>query len=185
MKLSLVAVMFLTCIARQTLAQTNSATTPPQPPPITGAFGLVLGTKVDLSKCRATGTSAAGDLKYVFTPTNPAEGLTKYNFQATPKTGIIYEIVAAGKFANREAAQNRLKILSLLIKNKYGMTEAEELRPKGGPMVVYKRESRYIAIGSDESGVIVALYYNDEILGELAKKERIELDSSKTDDKGL
>jgi hypothetical protein len=58
------------------LAQTNA----PAQQQITGAFGVLLGTKVNLSQYSPTAQTTDKIPMYEFTPKNPVEGLTRFGF---------------------------------------------------------------------------------------------------------
>src|SRR5208283_2501417 len=77
-------------IEPQNAAQPSEATTQQ----ITGAFGVTLGTRVDVSQYTAVGSMDDGTPVYSFTPSEPLAGMTRYYFLATPKTGLIYRIWA-------------------------------------------------------------------------------------------
>jgi hypothetical protein len=148
-------------------AQTNTTAAPTQQQ-ITGAFGLVLGTTVDLSQYQKTGETTDKTPCYGFTPQNPLEGLTTYWFQASPKSGIIFRIWAQGDC------------------KKYGQGEKEgqfddfydaKRMTRGNRSMVLK------CTGTDD--VTLNLYYTDDDLKKQADKERLELESKKPDASGL
>jgi len=164
------------------LAQTNA----PAPQQITGAFGVVLGTKVNLSQYKPTGYTTDKVPMYEFTPKNPVEGLTRYYFQATPKTGRIYCVWAIGDAENDGVCKKKQAVLRDLLKKKYGEEEKQGLRESFSDAYRIQRGTRSIVIKcSGFMDVTLNLYYTDDDLEKEAEKERIELEGKKTNDSGL
>jgi hypothetical protein len=166
-------------------AQTNTTAAPTQQQ-ITGAFGLVLGTTVDLSQYQKTGETTDKTPCYGFTPQNPLEGLTTYWFQASPKSGIIFRIWAQGDCKNDDVCKKRQAAILDLLKKKYGQGEKEgqfddfydaKRMTRGNRSMVLK------CTGTDD--VTLNLYYTDDDLKKQADKERLELESKKPDASGL
>ena len=170
----------------QVTAQTNTPAAPTQQQ-ITGAFGLVLGTAVDLSQYQKAGENPDKTPRYGFTPQNPIEGLTTYWFEATPKSGIIYRIWAQGDCKNDDACKRQQTTILDLLKKKYGQAEEEgqfddfydaKRMTRGNRSMVLKCSS-----GTDD--ITLNLYYTDDDLKKQADKERLELAAKKPDASGL
>jgi len=169
----------------QVTAPTNTPAAPTQQQ-ITGAFGLVLGTTVDLSQYQKTGDTTDKTPRYGFTPQNPIEGLTTYWFQATPKSGIIYRIWAQGDCKNTDDCKKKQAAILDLLKKKYGQEEKEgqfddfydaKRMTRGNRSMVLK------CTGTDD--VTLNLYYTDDDLKKQADKERLELAAKKPGASGL
>lgn len=101
----------------QETAQTNTAAVTTKQ--ITGAFGVNLGTKVDVSQFAVAGSMEDETPFYGFTPGEPLAGIAKYYFLATPKTGIIYRIWAKWDCPNGEVCDDRQAILAEALRKKY------------------------------------------------------------------
>jgi hypothetical protein len=169
----------------QSTAQTNTTAAPTQQQ-ITGAFGLVLGSTVDLSQYQKAGESTDKTPRYGFTPANPIEGLTTYWFQATPKSGVIYRIWAQGDCKNTDDCKTQQAAILGLLKKKYGQEEKEgqfddfsdaKRMTRGNHSVLLK------CIGTED--ITLNLYYTDDDLKKQADKERLELENKKPDASGL
>lgn len=158
---------------------------------ITGAFGVTLGTKVDLSRYKKTGEARGGIPLYGFTPKNPIEGFTTYWFQATPKTGIIYCVWAQGHFEGvdwenqHDVCKKRLAVVLDLLRKRYGQEE------KG--LFDFDPDHAFITRGNRDimvkcTGLVettLDLFYTDNDLKEQAEKERIELEGKTINGSGL
>jgi len=166
-------------------AQTN-ATAARQEQQITGAFGVTLGTTVNLSQYQKTGETTGKTPLYGFSPANPIQGLTTYWFQATPKTGIIYRVWAQGDCENNDVCKKRQAVILDLLNKKYGQEDKEGLFDDLYDMKRMTRGNRSIVLKC--TGILdvsLNLYYTDEDLEKQAEKERIELEGGDTDKNGL
>jgi hypothetical protein len=185
MRLLLFAALIVGCSVRQTTAQTNAAAAPQQQQ-ITGAFGVTLGTKVNLSQYQKTGETTDNTPLYGFTPKNPTQGLTRYYFQATPKTGIIYCVWAMGDCENDDICKKQQAVILDLLKKKYGEEDKEGMFDDLYDMKRMSRGDRSIVLKcSGFTDITLNLYYTDDALEKQAEKERVELEGKKTDDTGL
>jgi len=169
----------------QVTAQTNTPAVPTQQQ-ITGAFGLVLGTAVDLSQYQKMGEIPDKEPRYGFTPKNPIQGLTTYWFQATPKSGIIFRIWAQGDCKNDDACKKQQAAILDLLKKKYGQDEKEGQFDNFYDAKRMTRGNRSMVLkctGTDD--ITLNLYYTDDDLKKEADKERLELEAKKPDASGL
>ncbi|MEI8063819.1 MAG: hypothetical protein WCH84_07130 [Verrucomicrobiota bacterium] len=89
---------------------------------ITGAFGVNLGGKVNLSQYPVAASLEDGTPMYGINPPTPVQGLTRYYFLATPKTGIIYRLLAEGDCINSERCDDDQAMLAAALRKKYGET---------------------------------------------------------------
>jgi hypothetical protein len=156
---------------------------------IAGAFGLTLGAQVDLSSLQKTRETTDKIPMYGFMPDNPVQGLTKYYFQVTPKTGLIYCIWAIGDCESTPACVKQQAVLIDILEKKYGHQEEKGLMDTLRDSIrILKGRRSIIAKCSGIDGlqpVTVNLYYIDSDLQEQAEKERIELEGRKIDGSGL
>jgi len=157
--------------------------------PITGAFGVTLGTRVDLSKYTKTNKLDSGEPMYGFIPKNPVNGLTEYYFLATPKTGIIYRVWAIGHCGSTPVCVNQQAVLVDILEKKYGPKDELSAMDKLSDEVWISRGHRGIVVkcrGIDGlQGITLELIYGDGDLQKQAENERIELEGKKVNGSGL
>lgn len=169
------AALIATASVLPATAQTNTTPTPIQQP-ITGAFGLVLGTAVDLSQYQKAGETTDKTPRYGFTPKDPLQGLTTYWFEATPKSGVIYRIWAQGDCKNDDACKKQQTAILDLLKKKYGQEEKEGQYDDFYDAKRMTRGNRSMVLkctGTED--VTLNLSYTDDDLKKQADKERLDL----------
>jgi len=188
MRMLLLAVLILGYWARQGMAQVDVAAATNQQE-ITGAFGVVLGTKVNLPQWKKTAETTDNKPLYGFTPRNPLQGFTHYYFKATPKTGIIYCVYAQSDCEDTAACRNRQAVILDLLRKKYGEKAEQNLYDTLSDREVITRGTRNIQLkctGIDGIGrVTLNLFYTDDDLEKQAEKERVELEGKTINGSGL
>jgi hypothetical protein len=164
-------------------AQSNNVSAAQQ---ITGAFGVVLGTRVNLAAYTKAGETQDKTPLYSFAPKSPIQGFTHYYFAATPKTGIIYEVWAAGDCESAAVCNKQRAVVLDLLKKKYGPEDKPQLFQDLYDADIITRGDRYIMVKcTGIMSITINLRYCDSNLEKQAEKERIELEGKKTDDSGL
>ncbi len=90
--------------------------------PVTGAFGIQLGQKFDPSRAdRDVGPN--GVMMFRFEPQAPYPKLTHYYVMITPKSRLVYGIVARGEIEDEEDREREAKILRDFLYKKYGIMD--------------------------------------------------------------
>ncbi len=154
--------------------------------PIEGAFGMTLGSEFDTSTAIGKNSLTDGTPMYQFAPESPFRSLSSYYVLITPKTRRIYSIWAIGSFPNDESAKKEQAVIMELLTQKYGqgkgdnpfMSFADVKQIDQGDRSVLTKVSGFMDATLD-------LRYYDDTLRELAEKERLEIEASKADARGL
>jgi len=143
---------------------------------IEGAYGVKLGEKFDTKI--AIGRSKLTDRtpSYKFSPIDPYDKCDSYYVYITPKTNIIYSIVAQGEMENEATCKHEQNVLTELLTKKYGPTEKMESFTISQEVESITQGDKAIYIdckGPDNATLRVA--YTDHKLGRQAEKESITL----------
>lgn len=169
--------------------------------PITGAFGMTLGSVYDHnSTIDIIGTTDGGQL-YQFHPQNKFRSFSRYYIMITPKTDKIYSIWGIGDIVKPEVGKKEQAVLMSILENKYGDSEREELPDSSDNVKQIDQGNRFIIVKlseenlnvdmeiinlfssskrelSDFSYVKIEIRYYDNALSQLAEKERIDEEAS-------
>jgi len=169
--------------------------------PITGAFGMTLGSVYDHnSTIDIIGTTDGGQL-YQFHPQNKFRSFSRYYIMITPKTDKIYSIWGIGDIVKPEVGKKEQAVLMSILENKYGDSEREELFDSSDNVKQIDQGNRFIIVKlseenlnvdmeiinlfssskrelSDFSYVKIEIRYYDNALSQLAEKERIDEEAS-------
>lgn len=156
------------------------------PPEIAGAFGVQLGRPFKGMQATSTNELAGGSVAYFFTPTNGVPPFVTYIAAVTPKSRVVYAVVAkAGKIERSEASVEADK-LKLMLSRKYGepAPESAESRLKGA--IRWRLAKRMIELVNVRFGEPeLSLTYADDDLLNRAEREAAELKAKGVDDSGL
>lgn len=154
---------------------------------ITGAFGINLGEKFEMSSAIGESKLEDGTPIYQFTPKSPYRTLEKYFVLLTPQTRQVYSIWAIGEFSEKAEAIKEQSVLAELLSKKYG-----QLTEPSGFSASIKKAKR-LSVGGRSvlllvdgfSSANLEIRYYDEALKALAEKERISIEAAKADPSGL
>lgn len=148
-----------------------------QQPQITGAFGYKLGEKFDTSKAIKKIKLADGDTTYMVASITPYHACNFYFVQITPKTHLIYAIIAEGWFNNVKEAQIELQLIIEILQRKYSNSEEETLSPLQYMFMIGSR-SVIVLIKEEESDTRFIINYTDLHLFAQDRIEQREIDQS-------
>lgn len=164
--------------------------------PITGAFGMTLGSVYDHNSTIDIIGTTEGVMLYKFQPQKKFRSFSRYYIKITPKTDKIYCIWASGDIVKPEVGKKEQAVLMSILENKYGDSEGDELFDwkridQGNRYILVKLSEEndmseegfnaYVTMSnrsnvklSDFSYEKIVIRYYDNALSQLAEKERIE-----------
>jgi len=136
---------------------------------ILGAFGIVLGTRVNTADYHVNGFTLGGKPTYGFIPSHPIKDLSDYSFAVTPKTSLITTIYGTSVEMVDGLCTEPLNVIVDFLKQKYGDVQ----EPRWFSPWTVKRKNRNITvdIGHGLKGCYVQLIYSDEALQAQAEDE--------------
>ena len=158
--------------AADTTEQTgNTKTVEGESSRITEAFGVALGTKVNLSAYTKDGID-----RYQFAPNNPLAGMTNCYFKASPRTRLIYRVGAEGSCASNEVCTEKLNVLLSVLTKKYGAEEPQGFFDQMSDKHVIRSGQRSVTVKcTGLADITLELYYNDDALEKQANEEDMQI----------
>jgi|DEB0MinimDraft_6_1074348.scaffolds.fasta_scaffold00749_7 hypothetical protein len=152
---------------------------------INGAFGIRLGDVFDKDRAIGTRKLESGETLYVFRPSKPYLAFNTYYALLSPKTDIIYEIWATGKYENKANAERELSLLKSILGKKYGKGEGNDFVVRGDINYIYQGDREITLRIKGFTNFELRVIYTDVTLKKQAEKVKHEILASKRETGGL
>lgn len=150
-------------------------------PNIKGAFGINFGDVFKPTPDTNSDRLTNGEPIYRITAPVRFRHFNEYYVLITPTTSKIYEIWAVAKFEGSGDADAEQKVVEKIIEDKY------QTKHNGFMMSRYEIDNVQIAINTPITfgGSALQIRYTDNLLREVAEKERIDSEIKKTNTEGI
>jgi predicted Zn finger-like uncharacterized protein len=155
-------------------------------PEVTGAFGIKFGdsytSKMNKNNIEKTND---GDFVYFIDAPKKFREFNKLCLFITPKTHKIYAILTAAKLETKDKAKAEYEIISGMLSQKYKIKPERIPFHYDGSGCNFCFKDNGISLYTEDSKALIKIMYVDNDLAELAKKERLEIESKKSDSSAI
>lgn len=149
-----------------------------------GAFGIKFGdvyTPPSLKNQYNTDKLADGEPIYVIDAPKRFRKFSRLGLFITPKTHKIYGILTAAKLDSKSKAEAEYEIISEILSKKYKMKPERIPFYYEGSGCNFLFKNSGISLYTEDNKALVKVMYANTKLAKLAKKERLEIESKKSD----
>jgi len=152
---------------------------------ITGAFGIELGQILDPNDPNSNLEPTSTQHNF-FNPVNPINSISIYSVVLSPITHKVIAIYGMGNKMAKNKCEDDKNVLVSLLTTKYGEPMEPSYSEQMKGIVGYIEDTSLITVQCDGfMEARLSIVYADHVLSDLAEKERIEIETKKTNADGL